>query len=107
MALGSYKRAADKGRKAANTSKDSAETIVTKGYPKEMVVHFLTQLKPLQDGCNDALDKWSASSKLDLKDYTPEDIDKLRTEVEANTASVEQILKDSDTVRKEIARIAK
>jgi hypothetical protein len=107
LALTSLKKSAERGRKNYNDALEKANTISTKGYPKEMVVHFSNQLRPLHSAHTKAMDFWTVCCKMDLAAKEENAIDELRGELESAQAEMEDVQKTIDPVRKEIFRIAK
>jgi hypothetical protein len=107
LALGSLKRSADRARKLAKGAEDQANSLHAKGYPPEMIGHFVRKVKPLHDAATQALDSWTSHCKDDLSDKSIELIDTIRDVVENSTKKMEDAIKDSEPIRKEISKVAK
>ena len=105
--LGTLRRTGERARKLANDTTDKAETLVTKGYPKEMAQHFHAQIKPMYDAAQKGLDAWSTYGKMDLAGKSEPEIEELRGQVDEHTAYVEKVIAASEHMRKEVSRIIK
>ena len=107
LALASLKRTSDKARKLASASCESANKLTSKGYPSEMVTHFVRQVQPLSEAAVKGFDSWTIQSKEDLQHKTPEDIDALRVVIESAQKEVDEAITSSDSIRREITKISK
>jgi hypothetical protein len=107
LALTSLKRTAERGRKNYNDACEKANSLTAKGYPQEMVGHFQKQLKPLSDQSNVAMDSWTVYCKIDLAAKDEKEVDEMRGDVEKAGLAIEDALKSSENVRKEIVKVAK
>ena len=82
-------------------------SLAAKGYPQEMAGHFQKQLKPLSDQSNVAMDSWTVYCKIDLAAKDEKEVDELRGDVEKAGLAIEDAIKSSENVRKEIVKVAK
>lgn len=107
LTIATLKRNVDRARKVYNTSLDHSNGLQAKGYPKEMSKHYERQLIPLNDAIVEALEKWKGYSVLDLSKSSLEQIDELKVKIDSDIDAVEGSLKQSDQLRKDIAKVAK
>ena len=105
--LGTLRRTGERARKLANDTTDKAETLVTKGYPKEMAQHFHAQIKPMHDAAQKGLDAWSTYGKMDLAGKSEQEIEELRGQIDEYTGYVEKVIAASESMRKEVNRMIK
>lgn len=99
------KRKAETYRKELDVNTRSAESLLTKGFPREMVEFYVSAFTPVSTEASELITLWAEIAAKDSGLMSKEEIDDIRTNVEANTKDLDTRYQELDGNMKQLKKL--